>query len=167
MTNSTRFDSCEVKDHTHTGGKGSFYLVLWNIDLSTGRSYYETCSPQDPSCIDHVEVSSDGTINFNLKIAFYETGCSGHHQDVTRTVVEKGNSDVYTCSSTVCTDHINRWWTVNKMGVTNISLTLHQTLSSDRGQYTVETEVSNPATGTSIDHITKHIQVTGKCISGS
>ena len=132
--------------------------------ISTGRSYYETCSPQDLSCINCVEVSSDGTIRFNLNIAFHETGCSGHHQSVTQTTVIKDHLLVYTCDSTVCTGHANRWWTVNKTGVTKIDLTLHQALSSDRGRYTVETEVNDPATGEPIDHITKHIHVTGMCI---
>ena len=125
---------------------------------SQGSAYYTLC--EENTCA--VSVSNHGRVTFNLSISFREAGPSGNVQTVKHTVLKKGSMIIATCSTNGgCNfDNGNRWWTVFGVETVDLVLILNQVISSDRAQYTAETELEDPSTG-GVDTLSKNIAVTG------
>ena len=114
-------------------------------------------------CTDKVMVSNKGTIDFNLKLIFYNSGCLQMQETVRKTVVKKGSEIIYSCYGTVCqpkSSYLSRWWTMDGTGIDGVVLTLHQAIASDRAEYTIQTELIRPQTE-GIYFIEKKVSVTG------
>ena len=109
-----------------------------------------------------MSVSNHGRITFNHSISFREAGPFGNVQIVKHTVLKRGSTIIATCSTNDgCNfDNGNRWWTVFSAYTVDLVLILNQAISSDRGQYTAETEMEEPSTG-GVDTLSKNIAVTG------
>ena len=117
-------------------------------------------------CIDDTTVSSNGTIDFNLRISFDGSGCVQKQESVRETVLKKGLETIYSCHDTVCqpkSSYDSRWWTTDGTGIEGVILTLHQAIASDRAEYTIQTELSRPQTE-GLSFIDKKVYVTGMCI---
>ena len=112
--------------------------------------------------INHINVSVNGIVTFDLTLSFSQSGPSMNNQTISKYTLKR-NGEPVTCES-ICSFHDpdpHHWWTVEEGVETGHVFVLHQAKSSDRGSYTAEVEVKHP-NGNTISVLTKTFHVTCK-----
>ncbi|CAI8051863.1 hypothetical protein GBAR_LOCUS28383 [Geodia barretti] len=101
---------------------------------------------------EEIRVNNNGTIRFNLSLAFTKSGNSGLIEEISSFVLAN-MVPVAQCDAKFnipCTfsgiDSTAQWWTVEREEEYNVIFVLHQARSTNRGLYSAEVEGVDPAT---------------------
>ena len=128
---------------------------------SAGKASFASCrsTSYQSRCTEGIIVSNNGTLQFNLNLTFSTAGKAGLLQTVGRTIIRRTDEVILSIHSALV-DTGNRQWTIEG-NATTTTVTLENVVASDRGEYTIITELTDPATDY-INTITKDVFATGK-----
>jgi hypothetical protein len=142
--------------HSDEGNYSCIYMntQMQNATLNSGCLLVYGAAFFDSSH-EEIHVNNNGTIRFNLSLAFTTSGNSGLIEEIKSFILANLSNmvPVAQCNARFnipCTfsgiDSTAQWWTVEREEEYNVIFVLHQARSTNRGSYSAEVEGVDPAT---------------------